>query len=870
MIKYNNNNINDWNFGDDNIIKVYYDNAVCYYKVISSGGTTAQTPCFAVVDDINQYQETEFEDVYDKATEKWYKLNNLNQYEEYGVYASGRTLCEGSTSRLPQGYTEVEYIQNTSTAYIDTGAYLNTSNFEIGYTIVNKQQLFGYCHQGCGNCTWLGVEQSAIMFWGNNNNNANISSYLTSGDNTIIFTPSGATINGTSISKTLTIGSDDIRNISLLIFARYDFKNNVIEHRTDSYMQLKSFYLKNNGTLVRDFVPCKRDSDDKYGMYDIVNDVFYVSPNNVDFIGGEPITPTDCVTTYNGKLTIDDGYEYIYSGGSWVNVGEVSGGTATLPNVPFVLNYNAKDYDANTHTISKTSGQTKEVDAVCTYNTNNVVDHSSDGYISITGNTRFVISGGTTSLIRTNTETGCTMTIVSKVKTSSGYSILTSRGGTTSSEMHWMWRYLTNGIFLHGSSSYNTVTYSVNTTSEPVTASVRVNWNNGVQQVLNDWTNNGSYSGAFQYGSSSSINNDGSLFCDYLTANMEFWEGDFYWVYMSQSTLTDEQVQQVIDYNKDNGGTTIYPLEYTVKSDPPDNLTFNTMAEALAYECPWVGMTATIDGTAYMFCESNEWLTKYSYVEVTGDYLCENGNKYKKMQEYVRQADGTLTPTSNYVKGDLIEEGSSDCSYKQYEYIMSETGSKHYTYNTLFYPTTAHTIEIRLELTGQSLDWGRILGWSNCNCDTSEGQFRFSTVTNKYQIIARAGATGGTSYRPTIGTGLPLTVTLPLSATSGTYNSGGTDITLNYNYNSSFPNNLPYIVPLHFFTFGYSEDPRFAANCKIYYVKVWNGSTLVKHYVASSYNGSPCFYEKVNGEYITNTYSGSSGGTCTLGPEITS
>lgn len=589
-IFYNESKINDWNFGDDNIIKVYYDNAVCYYKVISSGDTPTFDVCYAVVDDISQYQETEFEDVFNKADNSWYKLNNLSQYEKYGLYGSGlsittyegkltiydgyeyiysggswvnlgevsgstatlpnvpftinynaknfdqatqtfaktegqlanvdaivtagtvtynsdgyvsvninskatiigydsyfnrsssapnltiiskqltdgnkchllanrnsnynwmyraynnrltlhgaseqggvavtqqpviesvrvdsnrtatynnytdntsstnnnfdygssnsggvalfagyvplgseyfkgdfywiymsqntltdeqvqqvidynegnggetiypleytvksdplnnltfNTMAEAQTyaynncvydgmkatidgnryyfdssdengwveneSRLPQGYTEVEYIENTSTAYIDTGAYLNTSNFEIGYTIGNKQQLFGYCHQGCGGCTWLGVEQSAIMFWGDNDNNAFISSYLTSGDNTIIFTPSGATINGTSISKTLSIGSDDIRNISLLIFARYDFNSNTIEHRTDSYMQLKSFYLKNNGTLVRDLVPCIRDSDNKYGMYDIVNDVFYLSPNNVDFIGGEPI-----------------------------------------------------------------------------------------------------------------------------------------------------------------------------------------------------------------------------------------------------------------------------------------------------------------------------------------------------------------------------------------------------------------------------------------------------------------------------------------------------------------------------------------------------------------------------------------------------
>ena len=94
MIKYNSNNINDWNFGDDNIIKVYRNNAVCYYKVVTSGDTPTpvQEPCFAVVADISQYSDTEFEDVYNKADSKWYKLNNLNQYEQYGIYGSGRAI----------------------------------------------------------------------------------------------------------------------------------------------------------------------------------------------------------------------------------------------------------------------------------------------------------------------------------------------------------------------------------------------------------------------------------------------------------------------------------------------------------------------------------------------------------------------------------------------------------------------------------------------------------------------------------------------------------------------------------------------------------------------------------------------------------
>lgn len=92
MIKYNNKTINDWYFDNKNIIKVYKNNAVCYYKIVSGGVTPSQEPCFAVVNDITQYSDTEFVDAYDKATDKWYKLNNLNQYEQYGIYGEGRNI----------------------------------------------------------------------------------------------------------------------------------------------------------------------------------------------------------------------------------------------------------------------------------------------------------------------------------------------------------------------------------------------------------------------------------------------------------------------------------------------------------------------------------------------------------------------------------------------------------------------------------------------------------------------------------------------------------------------------------------------------------------------------------------------------------
>lgn len=46
--------------------------------------------------------------------------------------------------------------------------------------------------------------------------------------------------------------------------------------------------------------------------------------------------------------------------------------------------------------------------------------------------------------------------------------------------------------------------------------------------------------------------------------------------------------------------------------------------------------------------------------EVVGEYICDNGNKYKKMAHYV-SSDNTNWCLQGYINGDLIEASSSDC-----------------------------------------------------------------------------------------------------------------------------------------------------------------------------------------------------------------
>ena len=143
MIKYNTKTINDWNFDSTNIVKVYHNGAVCYYKLEGSPTPTGQTPCYAVVDDITQYSSTEFVDVFDKATKKWYKLNNLNEYEEYGLYGEGRDITYYEGKLTVDGGYEYEYSNGD---WVNRGELVGTSITIKSPEYIERTSAYnGYC-----------------------------------------------------------------------------------------------------------------------------------------------------------------------------------------------------------------------------------------------------------------------------------------------------------------------------------------------------------------------------------------------------------------------------------------------------------------------------------------------------------------------------------------------------------------------------------------------------------------------------------------------------------------------------------------------------------------------------------------------------
>lgn len=183
-------------------------------------------------------------------------------------------------SSLPTSYERLEYIENTSTAYIDCGLEpKHTFNYEIKTNAVTGNSVFG---TSCLN------EYTDYRFFCVNVNKL----YFDVGNYRII-SPQGVTfpyhakfgnyyiqdldnetnkVTGNTFGETL--HGAKLGNLYLL-FGHGNVKGKVW-----------LLNINDNDKPIRKFIPAKRKSDGVIGMYDLVGRKFYTSPNGVAFTGG--------------------------------------------------------------------------------------------------------------------------------------------------------------------------------------------------------------------------------------------------------------------------------------------------------------------------------------------------------------------------------------------------------------------------------------------------------------------------------------------------------------------------------------------------------------------------------------------------------
>lgn len=217
-------------------------------------------------------------------------MNKLMLKKKYMMYSPKK-----SSSRLPSGFQEVEYIESNGNQWIDTN-YIPSID-DVIETDIEITTLVS--HKSWWTTVFGSYPTKSLWIYKSSNENDSYFSTYSGGSEqnkimkvqtnvpyNIIFNKSTIIVNGTSYSiKNGTGTSQD----ALSLFR--------VNPYTQSQYQvfigkIKEFKITNNITKL-DLVPCYRKSDNEVGLYDIVGKQFYTNQGSGTFQYGREIFNID-------------------------------------------------------------------------------------------------------------------------------------------------------------------------------------------------------------------------------------------------------------------------------------------------------------------------------------------------------------------------------------------------------------------------------------------------------------------------------------------------------------------------------------------------------------------------------------------------
>ena len=177
-------------------------------------------------------------------------------------------------------YTEVEYIESTGTQYIDTNfvASINTRlQLQTLFNTTSNLGLYGGQVQDADTGLRVFTSGNTLYVAHGGNRYQQTHSFSSNTIYTIDHTHTKFLINGASTYQTSS--GTDYRNTTLTICRCNGFGGTIYT------LNGRIYYCKiwDNDVLKRYFIPCIRNSDNKPGLYDKVNKVFYVNKGSGEF-----------------------------------------------------------------------------------------------------------------------------------------------------------------------------------------------------------------------------------------------------------------------------------------------------------------------------------------------------------------------------------------------------------------------------------------------------------------------------------------------------------------------------------------------------------------------------------------------------------
>lgn len=244
------------------LVKVYacqiYDNGTLVRDYV---------PC--VIDATGEYG------LYDFVTQKFYGNKGTGAF-------SGLRLA-----KLPDGYTQVEYIESSGTQYVDSGVIPTSENLKVDLDFkftadFSKSTLFG----SKGSTFSLATYNNPMAFYVGSSRNIlpqsvalntkySMSAHANNGTLSVV-------LNGVSSSGAYSGSMDKTTNLYLFAYNT----DGVVSQFASAKFYVCQIY--DNGTLARDYIPCITAAG-VAGLYDLVTNSFYGNAGTGAFAYGEII-----------------------------------------------------------------------------------------------------------------------------------------------------------------------------------------------------------------------------------------------------------------------------------------------------------------------------------------------------------------------------------------------------------------------------------------------------------------------------------------------------------------------------------------------------------------------------------------------------
>ncbi len=229
-------------------------------------------------------------------TPHWYEIMDPF-YNLFAAVIPNNVNASGVTS-VDDTYTQLDYIESSGTQYIDTNIAGGT---RVVIDVLGTNRTDDWV-------VYLFGELNSTSY---QNGFTQYKTAWTSGGSVEIrntfdvsYSPSGINVNGVQTS-----GRTIANNANLGLFG------SVSANRRINGAKVYSAKIYNGATLLRDFIPARRNRDNHIGLYDKVSGGFFESVTETAFIPGNVVLPTDVPTekawtmSFGANAPLDVRYE---------------------------------------------------------------------------------------------------------------------------------------------------------------------------------------------------------------------------------------------------------------------------------------------------------------------------------------------------------------------------------------------------------------------------------------------------------------------------------------------------------------------------------------------------------------------------------